>query len=87
MEETSVARVLSYKERLRKDPERLGISITVSPKTQVMFEPPMTITENCVTAVIPIGIGNDHTAELRMSLEALQALRDGETIDITKFKK
>src|SRR5574338_1030542 len=63
---------------------RLGREIKISPKANVTVnEPGYGIKFYAPTVNILIGIGKDHTADLTMTVAAWEALRKGETIDIT----
>ena len=66
----------------------LGVEIKISPKAKVSLYGPGVKHEHFIpVAEILIGIGNDHTAHLLLSQEALEALKAGEKIDITTLKE
>lgn len=70
---------------------RLGKEIKISPKANITFNKRGFKTEFFVPSVnVLIGIGNDHTADLIMTVEAWESLNKGEEIHITtteEFKK
>ncbi len=67
---------------------RLGREIKISPKANITINKPGFRTQFFTeTAVLLIGIGKDHTAQLIMSKEALEALKRGEEIEITTTKE
>lgn len=66
----------------------LGKEIKVSPKASVTINKPGFKTEFFVETVsVVIGIGKDHTADLIMSKDAWEALKNGEEINITTTKE
>lgn len=70
---------------------RLGKEIKISPKATAMVNAPGYKQEFFVESVsVLIGIGKNHSADLIMSKEAWEALKNGEEISITttqEFKK
>jgi len=70
---------------------RLGKEIKISPKANMTFNKPGFKTEFFVPSVnVLIGIGNNHTADLIMTVEAWEALNKGQEIHITtteEFKR
>lgn len=63
---------------------RLGKEIKISPKANITFNKAGFKTEFFVPFVnVLIGIGNDHTADLIMTVDAWEALNKGEEIHIT----
>lgn len=63
---------------------RLGREIKISPKANITFNKPGFKTEFFVPTVnIVIGIGNDHVADLIMTVDAWEALNKGKEIHIT----
>jgi len=67
---------------------RLGKEIKISPKAHTCINHPGYKIQYYVDTVhVAIGIGNDCTADLIMSVEAWQALNNGEKIDITTTKE
>lgn len=72
--------------KTKRPPARLGKEIKISPKTLVTFDPPMTQEHFVDTASVIIGIGKDNYAELRMDVEAWEALNKGAEIHIETAK-
>jgi len=70
---------------------RLGKEIRISPKANISLNLPGFKTHFFVETVnVLIGIGKDHTADLIMTKDAWEALKDGAKVDITtteEFKK
>lgn len=63
---------------------RLGREIKISPKANVTInQKGFGINFFVPTVNVSIGIGKDHTADLLMTVEAWEALKKGESIDIT----
>src|SRR5574338_1130462 len=63
---------------------RLGREIKISPKANITVnEPGYGVKFYVPTINVCIGIGNNHTADLLMTVGAWEALRNGEPIDIT----
>ena len=71
--------------------QRLGREIKISPKANVCINKPGFKTEFFVTTInVVISIGKNHTADLIMSEDAWNALRDGEEVSMTtteEFKR
>lgn len=83
----SINKVVKYKDKTNLDATKLSVPIFISPKAVVTFEPECIIEEFETTAVITIGIGRDHVAELRMSIEALESLKSGSKLHVTTVKE
>ena len=63
---------------------RLGREIRISPKANVTInQKGFGINFFVPTVNVSIGIGKDHTADLLMTVDAWEALKKGESIDIT----
>lgn len=66
----------------------LGKEIKITPKSHITINKPGFKTEFFVETVsVLIGIGKDNTADLIMSREAWEALKNGEEINITTLKE
>ena len=64
--------------------KRLGKEIKVSPKANITINQPGFGVKFFVPTVdVCIGIGKNHTADLIMTVDAWEALKKGESIDIT----
>lgn len=62
---------------------RLGKEIRISPKANVSVNRPGFKTEFFVESVnIVIGIGNDHTADVIMDIDAWKALKEGQKVHV-----
>lgn len=70
---------------------RLGKEIRITPKANVTINKPGFKTEFFVPTVnVVIGIGDNHTADVIMSVDAWEALKAGEKVSITtteEFKR
>ena len=67
---------------------QLGREIKISPKANVTINKKGFKTEFFTETVnVSIGIGNDHTADLIMTVDAWKALKAGEPINITTEKE
>jgi hypothetical protein len=80
----------TYKQTINKF-DKLGKEIKISPKACAMVCKPGFTTEYFVDTVnVLVGIGKDHTADLTMTRDAWEALKQGEEVTITtleEFKK
>ena len=66
---------------------KLGREIKISPKAVVFINPPFKKEFFTDTIEMIIGIGKNHTASLTMDVDAWEALKNGEEINITLAKK
>ena len=67
---------------------KLGKEIKISPKSGcTVNKPGFAVTFYVPTVTLVIGIGNDHTADLIMTLEAWQVLNHGAAISIDTDKQ
>lgn len=68
--------------------KKLGKEIKISPKTYVSVNKEnYSITYGTESISINIGIGKDHVAHLTMSLEAWEALNEGQELKTTTLKE
>ncbi len=68
--------------------KKLGKEIKISPKTYISVNKEnYSITYGTESISINIGIGKDHVAHLTMSLEAWEALNEGQEIKTTTLKE
>ena len=68
--------------------KKLGKEIKISPKTYISVNKEnYSITYGTESISINIGIGKNHVAHLTMSLEAWEALNEGQEIKITTLKE
>jgi len=66
----------------------LGKEVKISPKAHVVLNKAGYNVKYYVDSVsVTIGIGNDHSARLVMSVDAWNALNDGEKINVTTVKE
>ena len=84
MENSSPKKVISQEILKFK---KLGKEIKISPKTYVSVNKENSITYRTESININIGIGKDHVAHLTMSLEAWEALNEGQEIKTTTLKE
>ena len=85
MENSSPKKVISQEILKFK---KLGKEIKISPKTYVCANKEnYSITYGTESISINIGIGKDHVAHLTMSLEAWEALNEGQEIKTTTLKE
>ena len=67
---------------------KLGKEIKVSPKAHLSLNNRGYKKEYFVdTVTVTIGIGDDHTADLTMTVDAWEALNSGEQVNITTVKE
>ena len=65
-------------------PSRLGREIKITPKAHILvMEPGFKVEYGVGIIEVCIGIGKDHTASLLMDVDAWEALKAGESINIT----
>ena len=68
--------------------KKLGKEIKISPKTYVSVNKKnSSITYGTESISINIGVGKDHVAHLTMSLEAWEALNEGQEVKTTTLKE
>jgi hypothetical protein len=66
----------------------LGKEIKISPKANICINEPGFRTEFFVETVnVVVGIGTDHTADIIMTKDAWEALKNGEEVTITTHKQ
>ena len=84
MENSSPKKVISQEILKFK---KLGKEIKISPKTCVSVNKEnFSITYGTESINVNIGIGKDHVAHLTMSLEAWEALNEGQEVKTTTLK-
>ncbi len=90
----AVTKLVLRKQHLKSFPKeilkfkKLGKEIKISPKTYVSVnKEKSSITYGTESISINIGIGKNHVAHLTMSLEAWEALNEGQEIKTTTLKE